>query len=200
MKITSLLVKYLVLIPIIILMLVWMLFRATYWYQVSQLPTNKKSPYNSIPSTMTQLKLYSLSDTQKNDMQKISPEEVAYLFFIKKKTFEQINKLAYQGVILMREQNIEKEYSDIQTLTSISWMSNNWTATDVATLSLNTDYFGDCCKGITDAADFYFDKRINELSEKEQEILVLMSNGEKIDKEYTEYFASSFFAENGHRL
>lgn len=153
----------------------WVGLRGIYWYELSQLPIAKLPSHSEVADDLVMIKGINMGGDEALQIQPLFPEQVFYQF-IQGKAYLEKNGLIEQAVGLIKNRYPEQEFSDIDDMVLSIWVSQNWNTRDVLVTMLAEGEYGDCCKDIHLASNYYFDKPAYNLDLYESILLVTILN------------------------
>lgn len=149
----------------------WVGLRGVYWYKISELPESKLPNYTEITDDLITVKWANMQADEIPQVEPLLPELVFYKFIQQKPYIDESN-LVNQAVKLIKKRYPEREFSSIDDMVLSIWISQNWNARDVLSTMLAEGDYGDCCKDIHHASNYYFDKPVYKLDLYESILLV----------------------------
>lgn len=149
----------------------WVGLRGVYWYKISQLPASKLPNYTEITDDLITVKWANMETSGLPQVEPLFPELALYEY-IQGKPYLSDDSLVNQAVRLIKNRYPEREFSQIDDMVLAIWVSQNWNARDVLSTMLAEGSYGDCCKDIHHASNYYFDKPVYELDLYESILLV----------------------------
>lgn len=173
-------VLYFILFTLLMIFLSWVGLRGIYWYKISQLPESKLPSYSEITDDLITVKWANMETTGIAQVKPLFPE-LAFYEFIQDKPYVDESNLVSQGVRLIKNRYPNRQFSAIDDMVLSIWVSQNWNARDVLSTMLAEGSYGDCCKDIHHASNYYFDKPVYELDLYESILLVAILDVENSD-------------------